>query len=338
MEQDFALRVDFSDKSDSEAVLVHWFYEPGAYVRQGEIVAEAMVDKVTLSVESPQNGYLKPLVGENDTFPSGHIIAYIGAEAVSPEPLARDLEKSSRGSSSDNFVPASPRVRKYAKDQHVDLNELARTVSHRPLTPDDVDAFLSRGETSRRQPYSAFRKQLIHNLTDPEGLPTTLHRRIHQGSNTWSPLVRIAWAVDQALIRHPEIHGWADSEGFTPAQELRLGIAMATSEGLMVPVVVGSRDGAGWDQALDALRRAAREGIWNQWEMSRPSFVISNLGPWGIEYFTPRLMVPTVAILGVGLGDEDAFPVSLTFDHRALDGAQAAAFLVTLDEVMRSSM
>ncbi len=336
MSQGFSLQVDFSDTSDAEAVLVHWIYEPGAFVRQGEIVAEAMVDKVTLSVESPQSGYLNPIIKENDTFSSGTIIAYIAEESSSQEPHSSSSARQSRQTSEDKFVPVSPRVRKYAADKHVDLLELARGIAHRPLRVEDVDVFLSRQEAVTPQPYSIFRRQLIRNLTDPEALPTTLMRRIHRGPESFSPLVQIAWGVDQALRRHPEIHGWSDSQGFMPASELRLGIAMATAEGLMVPVVMGSHDGSGWDQALRALRHAAQAGTLDHLEMGRPSFVISNLGPWGIEYFTPRLMIPTVAILGVGQADADSFPVSLTFDHRGLDGVEAARFLVTLDEVIQS--
>ncbi len=336
MDQDFALQVDFQGESDSQAVLVHWIYEPGAFVRQGEIVAEAMVDKVTLSVEAPQAGYLKPLVEENDTFSSGATIAYIAPEGFSSTASSAPGESALQEPSSDTFVPASPRVRKYAADKHVDLNELTRWTEHRPLRVEDVDDFMSRAKISPRQPYSAFRQQLIRHLTDPGALPTTLHRRIRQASSSFSPLVQVAWGVDMALRRHPEIHGWADDQGFTPASELRLGIAVAADEGLMVPVVAGSHDGPGWDEVLKTLHKAAKEGAWNLVEMSRPSFIISNLGPWGIEYFTPRLMSPTVAILGVGQKDATTIPVSLTFDHRAVDGLQAAVFLATLDEVMQS--
>ncbi|WP_242848258.1 2-oxo acid dehydrogenase subunit E2 [Sulfobacillus thermosulfidooxidans] len=335
------VKVEFSDRADAEAVLIHWVYDEGALVRSHEIIAEAMVDKVSLSIEAPVEGYLHPLLKENDTFSSGQAIAKITQTQIprtqdSPHRESRDNGANNHAPSEDEFVPAPPRVRRYAREKGINLKELAQAISHRPLTVEDIDNWIQQHGSTPVQPYSPFRQRLIHNLTDKNALPTTLSRRIAAGDSQFSPLVRICWAADQALKRHPEIHGWANAEGFTPATELRLGVATSTAQGLIVPIFVGSRDLDGWNQALAELRRAAHDNHWEHWDFSQPSFVISNLGPWGIEYFTPRLMVPTVAILGLGAGDDKSFPVSLTFDHRAVDGVQAANFLQTMDKLLRS--
>ncbi|WP_020375812.1 2-oxo acid dehydrogenase subunit E2 [Sulfobacillus thermosulfidooxidans] len=339
MAEEFVLKIDYSDSSDAEAVLIHWIYEPGAMVHQGEIIAEAMVDKVSLTIEAPRDGYLRPMIHENETFISGQPIAEISTEP--PRREATNIVKDTNSidlTSPYDFVPASPRVRKYAKEKGINLKDVAEVTSHRPLTIEDIDAWLERQESQGMTEYSPFRQRLIQNLTDPGALPTTLQRRIIAGNAQWSPLVRIAWAVDQALKTHPEIHGWATADGFVRATELKLGIATATSQGLIVPVIRGSYDLEGWKTKLEELRQAVNKGVWNRFDFSQPSFIISNLGPWGIEYFTPRLMVPTVAILGIGMGNSDTFPVSLTFDHRVLDGVDAAEFLVTVDKVLRGSV
>ncbi len=337
MEPDVMVKVDFGEDLSAQAVLIHWVYDAGALVRQGEMIAEAMVDKVTLSIEAPKDGYLTPLIQDNDTFHPGQDIARITARApqASSAP-AEGSKKTSAALDGDEFVPAPPRVRRYAQEKGVNLKELAQVITHRPLTVGDVDEWLAGGASEALTAYSPFRRQLIENLTDVQSLPTTLHRRVYRGDGSWPLLACIAWAVDQALLRHPALHGWATDAGFTPARSLRLGIATHTPGGLMVPIVEGSRDRDAWTQALEKLRQAAQEARWEGWDLSRPSFILSNLGPWGIEYFTPRLMAPTVAILGLGAADAQSVPVSVTFDHRAVDGVEAASFLATVDELLRS--
>lgn len=335
---DINLTVNFSDEAEAEAVLVHWIYDQGAKVRMGDVVAEAMVDKVTLAIEAPADGYLIPVVAANDVFHSGQAVARISVNP--PAPANSDgpnIEASpEQSAASPAFVPAPPAVRRYAQEKGVVLADVARGASGRRLTVADVDAWIRRQTLGETVPYPAFRRSLIQHLTDPAALPTTLHRRIASGPAAVAPLARIAWAVSEALPHYPRIHGWASSEGTVAAHKLVLGIASETPSGLMVPVLHAQPDINSWVLAFADLRNALKTQATGTLDFSRPSFVLSNLGPWGIEYFTPRLVTPTIAILGIGAGDT-AFPVSLTFDHRAVDGAEAAEFLAHVDRVLASS-
>ena len=332
--EDTDLIVDFGERSnDTEAVLVHWVYDNGAWVRRGEVVAEAMVDKVSLSIEAPQEGYLVRLVETNAAFRSQDAIGKIVSRRPEanhtaeppqhPDPVMRNEE-----------VPATPAVRRYAKEKGVDIHAIAQTLPHHRLTMADIDNWIANHHTMVEEPYSPFRRSVIQHLTAPGALPTTLQRRIAAGTAAFPPLVRVAWAVAQALLRHQKIHGWATTEGFTPAPTVVLGIAAQTTAGLVVPVLAARRTLEEWAESFSTLRRALRADDLASLDFSRPSFVITNLGPQGIEYFTPRLMTPTVAILGLGAGNATTFPVSLTFDHRAIDGAEAAAFLITVDQIL----
>lgn len=338
--EDIKITVDLGDRPDAEAVLVHWIFDKGAAVKAGEVVAEAMLDKVTLSIEAPAAGYLVPTVETNGVFRSGQAIGRIAAHppdnsSVSVPPSSGDREHPENRDGTE-FIPVAPAVRRYAKEKGVDLAEVAAAFPGRRLTVADVEAFKARpGNKEAMEPFSPARRVLIQHLTDPLALPTTLHRRIAAGNPDMTPLARIAWAVGQALARHPRLHGWATAEGFIPAHTLTLGIATDTPAGLMVPVLRAEAEPQDWARALATLRDAVRRQALDTLDFSRPSFVLSNLGPWGIEYFTPRLMVPTVAVLGVGASSERSFPVSLTFDHRVVDGAEAANFLRTLDTLLQ---
>ncbi len=334
--EEHAVTVTFGDTPEAEAVLVHWVYDRGAYVKAGDIIAEAMADKVSLGIEAPQDGYLVPLVPVNGVFHSGDAVAAITKSAPQTLEASPDPTMSSVPQDKDaDFIPAPPAIRRLAKDLGVDLAAMARSVGGRRLTRQDVEDW-AKSQTRGIEPFSPFRQALIRRLSDPQALPTTLHRRVHAGDPGAPPLARLAWALATALAEHPRLHGWVTAEGFEAADDLTLGIAAETPQGLMVPVISPATDLDGWVSGLKALNEAVKAGNLDALRWERPSFVLTNLGPWGIEYFTPRLMRPTVAILGIGRADDGSIPVSLTFDHRAVDGSAAAAFLGMLDYTLRA--
>jgi pyruvate dehydrogenase E2 component (dihydrolipoamide acetyltransferase) len=150
------------------------------------------------------------------------------------------------------------------------------------------------------------------------------------------------------LRDHPMLHSrWADDRLVIP-DEPQIGIAVDTDEGLVVPVIRGAA-GLGLGeivaQARDLARRARDRRIRPE-EMQGGTFTITNLGAFGIEAFTPIINYPECAILGVGCierrpvmeGDRvvgrEQVTLSLTFDHRVVDGAPAARFLQTLGRMI----
>ncbi|MCL6633230.1 MAG: 2-oxo acid dehydrogenase subunit E2 [Alicyclobacillus herbarius] len=151
----------------------------------------------------------------------------------------------------------------------------------------------------------------------------------------------VARATALALQDHPEVNGWMMEDGIQLAPAVHLGIAVALDNGLVVPVV---RDAdrlsfGELGQAIKSVSQRARAGKLEPGETGGSTFTVTNLGGYGIEFFTPILNPPEIGILGVGAAQETAafiagewqactqLPLSLTFDHRALDGAPAAAFL-----------
>ncbi|GAW67836.1 branched-chain alpha-keto acid dehydrogenase subunit E2 [Geoanaerobacter pelophilus] len=150
-------------------------------------------------------------------------------------------------------------------------------------------------------------------------------------------------AVQHALREHPLLNGSIDDE----AQELVLkkqyhfGIAVDTPEGLMVPVIrdVDKKSIIELAQAVQELGRKARERSISLEELRGSSFTITNYGHLGGTFATPIINWPDVAIMGFGriverpwvhrgqIAIRKILPLSLTFDHRATDGADAARFL-----------
>lgn len=153
-----------------------------------------------------------------------------------------------------------------------------------------------------------------------------------------------------ALQQHPLLaSSWTDS-GIRPASSIDIGVAVDADAGLFVPVMrdvpsLGLREVA--NRSRELIDRA-RTGKLTTRDMDGGCFTITNLGAYGIDAFTPIINPPQCAILGVGRierrpvmdGDRvvgrDRVTLSLTFDHRIVDGAPAARFLQTLARMIEN--
>ncbi|MGN1345470.1 MAG: dihydrolipoamide acetyltransferase family protein [Eubacteriales bacterium] len=151
----------------------------------------------------------------------------------------------------------------------------------------------------------------------------------------------VLYAVARVLPNYPEINANLIDNTFRKYKHANVGMAVDTDRGLLVPVIFGSDTLTLAEISAQAktLAGKAREGKLTPDEMSGGSFTVSNLGSMGVESFTPVINPPQTAILGVccttnRLKDDGkvypAMGLSLTFDHRAVDGAPAAKFLKEL--------
>ncbi len=151
----------------------------------------------------------------------------------------------------------------------------------------------------------------------------------------------VLYAVSRVLPSYPEINANVVDNTFRKFAHANIGMAVDTDRGLLVPVIFGSDtlSLAEISQKTKALAGSAREGTLSPDDMSGGSFTVSNLGSMGVESFTPVINPPQTAILGVCCttnrlkADGSVYPamgLSLTFDHRAVDGAPAAKFLKEL--------
>lgn len=152
----------------------------------------------------------------------------------------------------------------------------------------------------------------------------------------------IAKAVVMALSEHRYINSTFEDGEIRTYDHIHLGIATAIKTGLVVPVV---RNAEGLSltelsREIKSITERARSNELDTDDMTGSTFTITSLGAYGIEYFTPVLNTPETAILGVGtataepvfVGEEIQkrylLPLSLTFDHRAYDGAPASEFFI----------
>ena len=154
----------------------------------------------------------------------------------------------------------------------------------------------------------------------------------------------VSRAVVLALREHKEMNSAYIDDAIHQFEHVHLGMAVALEKGLVVPAIrfANNLSLVELSKEIKDMAQKARAGSLSSDDMHGTTFTISNLGSFGIEYFTPVLNTPETGILGVGaiehvpvfkgkkLRKGSMLPLSLTFDHRVLDGAPAAAFLRTI--------
>lgn len=151
----------------------------------------------------------------------------------------------------------------------------------------------------------------------------------------------ILYACSRVLMKHKNINARYQDEGIELWNTVNLGVAVDTDRGLMVPTIFGSENKTLSDisSTLKYLASEAKNGAIDPKYLKNGTFTITTLGSLGIEMFTPVINPPQVAILGVcamtnKLSDDasvyKSMGLSLTIDHRAVDGAPGAKFLQDL--------
>jgi pyruvate dehydrogenase E2 component (dihydrolipoamide acetyltransferase) len=155
-------------------------------------------------------------------------------------------------------------------------------------------------------------------------------------------------AAAHALLEHPMLNATIRDDGIHLLEEVHIGVAVAVPDGLVVPVVrdADRRGLVDIGEETVALAAAAREGRLTLPQLEGATFVVTSLGSYGVDFFTPVVNTGNTGILGVGRvrdgvrweGDvphrTSVLTLSLSFDHRAVDGAPAAEFLRTVSGLL----
>jgi pyruvate dehydrogenase E2 component (dihydrolipoamide acetyltransferase) len=258
----------------------------------------------------------------------------------------------------------TPRAKRLAKQRGVDWRQLKGSGRTGRIRERDVQlAGSATAPAPNKIPVSSIRKAIAERmlrsgqLTAPVTLHTTadatelvhLRNQFKASSQTSDALVPsytdfLMKLLASALQQHPTLNARWDGDHIIVEQSIHIGIAVDTDAGLLVPVVrdvvnLGMRQLAA--RSRDLIDRARQRRLAVE-DMQGGTFTITNLGPFGIDAFTPIINYPECAILGIGrierrpvvvdnqVVGRDMVALSLTFDHRIVDGAPAARFLQTL--------
>ena len=267
----------------------------------------------------------------------------------------------------DAYTRSSPSVRRLADELGVDLGTVTGTGRRGRITDDDVKAATgsdsSAPEGVQVIPLSATRKTIARRLTEAkqsiphfyltaeyalDGLLAHRAKLNETGSVKVSVNDLLVWSVAQALMKEPRVNVNLVDDSIHQFDAAHISVAIATDEGLY-PATVRNADTlspAEIAEATAALAEKAKTGKLTKDDISGGSFTVSNLGMFGITQFTAIINPPMGAILAMGKASQQAvvregeigiatmLNVTLSCDHRVIDGAVGAQFLATLDDVI----
>jgi pyruvate dehydrogenase E2 component (dihydrolipoamide acetyltransferase) len=346
----------------TEGEVARWLVAEGDVVAEDDPLVEIQTDKTTVEIPSPAAGtVLKILVAEGDVAPVGAVLVVIGAEG---EALLRAVESppaeegaaspamSVVGGAAAPRVLATPLVRRLAQELGVDLAAVTGSGPGGRITEADV-----RGRDAgplvgggRRVPLRGIRRRIADHLATShrEIAAVTFVEECDFGAVDLALLVPLTLkAVAHSLREVPELNARLEGDEIVYLERYDLGLAVQTDDGLVVPVVRGCDTATVEELAVEVARlaEAARAGSLKPDELRGSTFTVTSAGKLGGLVVTPLVNHPEVGILGIHrISDRPAVRdgevvvrrighVSVTFDHRVVDGARAAAFC--LDVIRR---
>jgi pyruvate/2-oxoglutarate dehydrogenase complex dihydrolipoamide acyltransferase (E2) component len=352
----------------TEAEIARWLVAEGDELDEDQPLVEVQTDKTTVEIPSPRAGtVLKILVDEGDVAPVGAVIVVIGAAG---EQLLRALDGGSgaREPASEPLVAvvpadpeaavrATPAVRQLAKELGVELVGLAGSGSGGRIVEDDVRAAATAAATTqdgRRVPVRGIRRAIVEQVTRThrEVPAVTFVEECDFTGVDLSLLVPLAiHASAGALARFPELNARLEGDDIVLFDRVDVGVAVQTDDGLVVPVVRGCERHSVDEIAAEVRRLAdgARAGSLTADELRGSTFTVTSAGKLGGLFVTPLVNHPEVAILGLHRIAERAVVrdgavvvrttgnVSVSFDHRVVDGARAAGFCLDVIERLQSA-
>ncbi|MBT3271860.1 MAG: 2-oxo acid dehydrogenase subunit E2 [Spirochaetales bacterium] len=292
------------------------------------------------------------------------------AAAPDPQaPLGRSQQQQPTALKDSGKRRISPRAKRLAATHGIDIGE----ISADPIRERDVSAYIGKKITAldfgekhdglQTVPFTNVRRIIadkmftsvqssaqftLHSFAD---VTTALkYHRLIKNSDTFTNRITLndlfLFVTARTLSQYPELNAHFDQQRYVLSGSINLGMAVDVPGGLMVPVIKNAQS-----LRLEEMARASaavieqcKSGKIKPDELAGGTFTLSNLGPMGIEHFTPILNYPEVAILGVGgifprpfrieEGIEylDCVALSLTINHQVVDGATGAKFLQTFAE------
>jgi pyruvate dehydrogenase E2 component (dihydrolipoamide acetyltransferase) len=339
----------------TEGEVARWLVVEGQEIDEDDPLVEIQTDKTTVEIPSPAAGKVaRILVEEGAIVPVGTVLVVIGedgaapqvtptrAEAAVPAPPAADP------ASTSGRVQATPLVRRIAAELGVDLATVGGTGPGGRITEEDVrGAGSGASSEGRREPIRGVRRRIVEHLTKAHReIPavTFVEECDFTDVDTKQLVPLTLRAVALALQDFPELNARLEGEEIVYLERYDIGVAMQTDQGLVVPVVrdCDTRSLEELDEEVRRLAEAARAGRLAPEELRGSTFTVTSAGKLGGLLVTPLINHPEVAILGVHriadravVHDGEVIArrlgnVSLTFDHRVVDGARAAEFALAV--------
>lgn len=346
-----------------EAEIIEWRVAPGDEVAADQTMVSVETDKAIVEIPAPYSGRIEKLFGSaGDVVHVGAPLVGFAGEAADAGTVVGELARVTgplAGSATERRtdfaspaqpeVKATPAVRALARRLNVELSSIAPTGPGGIVTAEDVErAAAGPPRGAMHESLRGMRRTMARNMALAHAEVASVTVMEDADVEAWpagvSLMPRLLHAMVAGCRAEPGLNAWYDAKSASRSvfNEVHVGIAVDTAEGLIVPVLrdCQTRDAADLAAALEALVRAARERALAPEALRGATISLSNYGAIAGRYASPIVVPPAVAILGAGRLERRAvvtgdgliaahrvLPLSLTFDHRAVTGGEAGRFL-----------
>jgi 2-oxoisovalerate dehydrogenase E2 component (dihydrolipoyl transacylase) len=331
--------------------IVSWFVKVGDTVTIGTPIVAVETAKALVDIPAPVDGVISELYKlAGDTVNIGEaLLAFKITESVT---VVGNIEQVSKVLAQDfledephnlSVITATPKARQLARHLSVNLDVVSGTGVNGIINSDDVRNYARAHMDIGFESLRGMRLSMYNNIMDARG---PYHASIFDEiivPESCDFTVHIMQALVRACQQEPALNAWFLSQTlmlkcFT---EINLGLALDTPDGLIVPVIrdLASYSAAELREIINAYKIKALQRSFKPEDFKGASIVLSNIGRFAGKFATPIVIPPTVAILAVGRKYQSVvvadgvivaralLPLSLTFDHRVVTGAEAARFL-----------
>ncbi len=353
-----------------DAEIREWYIKEGDEVELDQPVVAMETAKALVDVPSPYTGKIVKLYGqagdkintdepliayegepetpeEKETEDTGTVVGHIqSSDQLIDEPAAGIKVLKSFQSRS----PVTPAVRALAKQLGVDLSNIKGSGKDGMITQQDVKAAVNETRLKNGEPLSAVRRAMVKSMSQSHA--EVVHVTIVDDADlsAWQTkqdiTLRIIRAIAKGCAEEPMLNAYFDGKNlsYQMNKTVNLGLAVDTEHGLYVPVLhdLDQLDDETLRTQINRYKQQAQERSFSPEELKNATIVLSNYGAIAGRYANPIVIPPMVAIVGIGKIREEVIavdgkmeihkilPISLSVDHRAITGGEAARFLAVM--------
>ena len=356
-----------------DAEIHEWFVKVGDKVEVDQPLASMETAKAVVDVPCPQAGVIAKLYGgPGDIIKTGEPLVSFEATSSARNDqgtVVGNLEESTEVTE-DNFSigsgkrvkssgKATPRVRMLARKLGVELSSLTGSGDMGMITKEDVEkaAGMHKPLQEGYEPLKGVRRAMLQSMEQSHKEVVAVSIFDEVDISDWNAnndiTVRLIKAVVHAAKIEPTLNAWYDghNSALKHFQEVNLGLAMDNDEGLFVPVIhdAANRSDSELREQINQYKQQVTNRSIPPENLKGTTITLSNFGKFAGRFASPIIVVPTVAILGVGrlyngvaenngnIETRKLLPLSLSFDHRAITGGEATRFLGAVMQSLREA-
>ena len=354
--------------------LVAWRKKEGDSVSKGEPLLEVETDKAVVEIEAPADGVLAAVSAQaGAVIAVGKTIAWILRPGETPPaetaPADSGRHAVAARAAGKGGGRISPKARRFAQEHGIDLATLHGSGSEGEILTSDVEAAIAAAgaPTQVEVPGSIWRLMAERTLQSWTTVPHFFIVRdvdagaLNETRKQRGPAIErersvslthtdlLVALVARALARHPRVNASWTPKGIRSNEKINIGVAIAVADGVVATVIKNAGQIALGDISVQRrdLAERAKGGRTRPADIAGATFTISNLGMYHVDAFTAIISPPQAAILAVGSITDRVVPVdgrpavrpivtlTLSCDHRVIDGAHGALFMNDLADAVR---